>query len=68
MPKTTRSTPKRPPQPEGARPAQEPPADTHTIDLDELTAAVERLLLRELVVERERLGLHSGLRQRRFRR
>lgn len=51
-------------QPEGVRPTEEPPADEH-IDLEALIVAVERLLQRDLAVERERLGF-SGRRFSRF--
>ncbi len=42
-------------QPEGVRPAKEPPAGQNAIDIDALTAAVERLLRRDIEIERERL-------------
>ncbi len=43
-------------QPAGARPAEEPPAGQAGVNIEALTAAVERLLRRDLEIERERLG------------
>jgi hypothetical protein len=41
--------------PENGSTMQKPSADQAGVDLDALTAAVERLLRRELEIERERL-------------
>lgn len=39
----------------GAQPPAKPPASKQAVDIAALTAAVERLLRRDLAIERERL-------------